>query len=639
MTVQAQGRRPDAEPKNPRVYFQRGTVILLVEHASGLRPEEVTDDLKQHLLFLKDVGDNLLGGLLRRMDVQGIDPARTLTFPHLNPDRLRRAAGQMQIALSQRTPERTPRNQAFSLVFASLYKRNQAADPEHYISNKLLIRLLQSTNKKLARRKRNWAMPIGEQLTLRAVSPNWLNTPAPDVAGGGGPGARPVPVDQTKIDEILAAWNALGGAMPTAFDALPFGFKFDFPLLAGAGCDGPQRPVKVVILDTAPSEDQRNQAAQWTNPGSLTQPLLKSLLESGVLSFTYAGDWNIPLPPVGDILLRKHDYSMNDHGLFVAGIIHSIVPTVPIQLIQVLNENGVGYAEGIAKAINTLIASQPTDGTAPALLINCSLTLAMPLPGHLSTDPSTDDELADAISVVDEDGEAALELVTVFKSGQALTGFSEAEIMADPRAQEIMTQINVLGTALEWVMDAMRNQDAMVVAAAGNDGRVALGGVGSGHRPQARLPAAFATVVGVGALDKTGANAAYSNRADRQPKQGLATFGGKDELIDSALGAAAAPGTDEMAPGVAPFAIQGESLLGVYIGQFPDLAPKPNMFPNANGWAYWAGSSFATPIVTGALARLLRNGCATSLDMAHQLLIASFAEPASGDDLLKVDQG
>jgi hypothetical protein len=118
----------------------------------------------------------------------------------------------------------------------------------------------------------------------------------------------------------------------------------------------------------------------------------------------------------------------------------------------------------------------------------------------------------------------------------------------------------------------LQGQRAQVVAAAGNDGA-------GGFHPAARVPAAFPEVLGVGALDHTEAAADYSNLADDPVTDGLAVFGG-----------------DKRADG---FSDPVHGMLGVYIGSFPDGAP------NTLGWARWAGTSFATPLVTGALAGLL----------------------------------
>jgi subtilisin family serine protease len=44
---------------------------------------------------------------------------------------------------------------------------------------------------------------------------------------------------------------------------------------------------------------------------------------------------------------------------------------------------------------------------------------------------------------------------------------------------------------------------------------------------------------------------------------------------------------------------QGKGLLGLYLGEFPSGER------NESKWAWWAGTSFAAPILTGAVASIL----------------------------------
>ena len=114
------------------------------------------------------------------------------------------------------------------------------------------------------------------------------------------------------------------------------------------------------------------------------------------------------------------------------------------------------------------------------------------------------------------------------------------------------------------------------------------------NRPAARFPAAFTNVIGVGAMPRQDLGgvpqeaASYSNLSDDTPAIGYITLGGE-------------PGVDQ-------------GILGVFISQFPEYCgPLPLNFAsiqpdfiryrsNKNGWAWWAGTSFATPIITGLLA-------------------------------------
>ena len=124
-----------------------------------------------------------------------------------------------------------------------------------------------------------------------------------------------------------------------------------------------------------------------------------------------------------------------------------------------------------------------------------------------------------------------------------------------------------------------------------------------------RYPAAAPGVIGVGALSGEGVDlASYSNFCDEPPSEGFMTLGGE-------------PGTEN-------------GILGVYIHEFPvdngsndpdyhveqpqpghlrgpaDYSPDLSEIqynPNLFGWAWWAGTSFATPIISGLLAAAWRN--------------------------------
>jgi hypothetical protein len=154
-----------------------------------------------------------------------------------------------------------------------------------------------------------------------------------------------------------------------------------------------------------------------------------------------------------------------------------------------------------------------------------------------------------------------------------------------------MSAISMLLTAMS---KCMLDGNKIMVAAAGNDSdRNHLGGV---HN--AGYPADLDFVVGVGALDKHNNPASYSNRADNPPSFGFMIFGGDYVDVDF---------TDM----TTSFADGGDGIIGVYTGDFAgDLLSKPPHDPptlvsNNNGFAEWAGTSFATPIVCARLAKSL----------------------------------
>jgi hypothetical protein len=104
-------------------------------------------------------------------------------------------------------------------------------------------------------------------------------------------------------------------------------------------------------------------------------------------------------------------------------------------------------------------------------------------------------------------------------------------------------------------------------------------------------------VVGVGALprDIQGKphgpgpvkTANYSNLADNKPDNGFVTLGGEEGVENG--------------------------VVGLFLGRFPvNVGPHPNKDrriklehvkyrANRRGWAWWSGTSFATPIISGLL--------------------------------------
>jgi subtilisin family serine protease len=270
------------------------------------------------------------------------------------------------------------------------------------------------------------------------------------------------------------------------------------------------------------------------------------------------------LHPTADYSLMGHRYLMRDHGLFVAGIIHTIAPRATLHLYEVLNPYGVGSIETIAQGLLRILANPDIERP---LIINCSFMLDIPTEG-----------------VLDED------------------------FPIEPRDTDILEHMRMSTREIfSWLTQQER---VIVIAAAGNDAQHNNSNA-NGSRPHARYPAACDQVVGVGALPQGSSPtngryqaATYSNLSDAPPEVGYMTLGGE-------------PGPKR-------------GVLGVYIGEFPIYAEgylsllwrilgwagpghlplKPHTFTpdrvkykrNTTGWAWWAGTSFATPIISGLLA-------------------------------------
>ncbi|MGB7876579.1 MAG: S8/S53 family peptidase [Anaerolineales bacterium] len=174
---------------------------------------------------------------------------------------------------------------------------------------------------------------------------------------------------------------------------------------------------------------------------------------------------------------------------------------------------------------------------------------------------------------------------------------------------ERKTSIERQSMIFEWICDLVYTLDSRVIAAAGNESK------GSDQRPGALYPAAFDRVLGVGALayaDGSVAPASYSNLADKPTNDGITTFGGE---------------------------AKEKGILGVYVGEFPK-DDGGNVPKNTNGWTWWSGTSFATPIISGITTAVLSKlpGAITE-EAIIKLFEAQTKTTGDNEDVLTVAQG
>jgi hypothetical protein len=154
---------------------------------------------------------------------------------------------------------------------------------------------------------------------------------------------------------------------------------------------------------------------------------------------------------------------------------------------------------------------------------------------------------------------------------------------------------------LKHIMQVLSKRN-LFVAAAGNDS--------TDGRKDPSDPAAYASALAAAAVTKDGRPADYSNRAITlrgEPSsilQGVATFGGAPQA--------------------------GAGIRGLY-GTAP--FPMP-VFPqgawSTSGWAEWAGTSFATAVVSGFAASLAATGTPVS-DLRARLQQIVATAPADHD--------
>jgi len=266
-------------------------------------------------------------------------------------------------------------------------------------------------------------------------------------------------------------------------------------------------------------------------------------------------------------------FYLPDHGLFIAGLIHDLAPKAPVTLVPALNESGVGNLSLLLAALRQVLDRK--DKGAPQI-VNLSLGFR-PHPA----------DLVAAWFGLDLPGTTA-----TFTPAPILQRDGRDRRWVAGNGPLVSRRMDLLQTGLAELGRYLALNNCLVVAAAGNDS------VAGELRLEPRLPARFETVLGVAATRLDGKPASYSNVGDEQRRgDHVATFGG------------------ERGQGFAPL----DGVTGIYSGAFPGDGP------NRTGWASWAGTSFATAIVSGIAANVwARNPSASAgeiLAEVHELAL------------------
>lgn len=405
------------------------------------------------------------------------------------------------------------------------------------------------------------------------ATPNWFFGAAPYFCPS--PGAKP--------ESVAAAGRG----------RWTFEFAFDNQALEERVRDGRElsaSDVVVAILDTCPDPCEIRAAAASFGDNGLLQAVVNNpriTIDGDRMSLPqsyfarlkgYLPNWRQHLPgsPAG---LLDDTYQMRDHGLFITGIVHDIAPHAEIHLIRVLGGYGVSTLEEVAGTLTRLPGAFLDGRPTRRLIVNLSLGGALPPGAHLLN-----------VWFPPEDHAAFHEWVAPFL-GRA-PDFDSA--LNDPALEELRAYVAKLRASVERMLAWIAaNDDVLVVAAAGNDSDFIPSGT-TFTRPEPRWPARYDAVLGVAALNRKGGPAQYSNRGDvRQLGNGVAVWGG-----EANHGSGQELGRIDLSPGDPD---QVDAIKGLYSAGDLTLGAAGS---NATGWAYWAGTSFATPIIAGIAANL-----------------------------------
>jgi hypothetical protein len=278
---------------------------------------------------------------------------------------------------------------------------------------------------------------------------------------------------------------------------------------------------------------------------------------------------------------------MNDHGVFIAGIIRDLAPGAKVECMRVLND----YAAG-----DTLMLTHA---------LSCIQRRLLPL--NPETNAPGDLFQAHARVVVN----------------LSLTFPPEEEALAQVGFTDRTIAPARLGTLLP--MQALARYGVVFTASSGN-------GSGRHHHmsasPEKRMrpdyPAAFAyrlpgvkeeyilpSMIPVGAVNQGGKAASYSNYPG---PEGIGAYGGElpqpiPEMHDSSIPTTTVRYPVDALRGVytnARYSALSKDDKSLWYSPPPFSYPEYEPTPEAT-WAYWVGTSFATPIISALAARVLES--------------------------------
>ena len=193
--------------------------------------------------------------------------------------------------------------------------------------------------------------------------------------------------------------------------------------------------------------------------------------------------------------------------------------------------------------------------------------------------------------------------------------------------------LHALLNPLHMLMQSIAQRGAVFVISVGNDSDPRDFSMNASEvRFSARYPAAFGNdlssidpsftplraIIPVGAVDRRGEPAAYSNYPG---PNGLATYGGELPRPEPWLPSATSHQIAKVDPNFPIDALRGVYSAPAYPAlsrndPYPALAEPPpatqTIYPQypatqTSAWAYWSGTSFAAPIITGLAARVLQS--------------------------------
>jgi hypothetical protein len=417
------------------------------------------------------------------------------------------------------------------------------------------------------------------RIPVIGAMPNWLGAGTPFCHGDGGGGGAPIP---TKGPCPVSAndWPII---VPDVDPTL----NPDTPLRGMTG-----RDVTVFVLDAMPQitpDDVVVEAAARAGGSNLLLQKMANQMTGAELPPIHRIYQTLPallaenasdeIVSGHDIYLRPYGFKMEDHGLTVTGIVRQLAPEANIEYIRVLNDFGTLDTHTLIYALRQIRERMDKDVEEGGLrnqpvVINLSLVIA----------PS-DEEIAGV-------------------------WFGDNSCSSSDEFNKMWDDTVLLRVGLHKVIQSLTAAGAVIVAAAGNDSNTP----DIPMRQGPRYPAAFPEVISVGAVDKCGNAAPYSNYPVLPPNHNaIASYGGGRPKPVPIIPPGQTPPPDTFGPDphLMTAATDVDGVVGVYSAQtYPRLSEDDTQTdyasPDERAWAYWSGTSFATPIISAVAARVLQ---------------------------------
>ncbi len=393
--------------------------------------------------------------------------------------------------------------------------------------------------------------------------------------------------------------------IPVEDSNTPGQWKITLPQLSDSSLqDKTGEGVTVFVLDTLPSTEQIERAAKNAGNNLLLQKMTTSKAngpQPDIVPPAIKPNYSFGVPDPAesavtgkDIYGRLVGFPMADHGLGVAGIIRDLAPAANIECIRVLNDYGVGDTHTLFLALlsiqermlpNNLDTHAVGDLYRKPVVINLSLVVLPP-----DSDSPPEGVIGDVIDASRDLLRSAIQNL----AGAGVIFVASAGNDSDPRD----TKMNPAET-----------------------------------RFGPRYPANFAydnppitTMIPVAAVNRKGDAAMYSNHPG---PNGIATYSGELPRPDPWLPSAMSHVATRVAEPI-------DALRCVYTAQvYPALSvndphsilpASPSAYPMyeaSSTWAYWSGTSFATPIISALAARILQGREPKSIDVRQAVINAT----------------